>query len=269
VYLAQLAPYFLFAFGLVFGSFGNVVIWRFPRGDSLSHPGSRCTSCGDPIAWYDNVPVLSWLALRARCRSCSAAIPWRYPAVELLSGVLWLLAWFLAGPTMALPFAVFFFYMLLLLAFIDLDTMRLPNTLVGLLAAVGAAGVIISALTSLAAGPLIPPTPGVSPISWALAGVLAGAGPALLMSVAYSAVRGSNGLGMGDVKLLAAMGLYLGPYAALVLFVGSVFGVLAAVLFRGEGGASRKIPFGPSLALAGVVVALWGSDLVRWYLSLL
>lgn len=258
-------------FGLLFGSFANVVVWRFPRGESLSFPGSHCPRCDVPIAWHDNIPVVSWLLLRGRCRSCGAAIAWRYPAVELLSSALWVIAGVEFGLSYSLLFAVLLFYLLLILSFIDLDTMRLPNPLVALLGAIGAVGV---AASYLAGGQVVPLIPGPdtwfgTPAVWAAAGVLIGAAPALLMSLGYAALRGSQGLGMGDVKLLAVLGIFLGPYAGLVLFLGSVIGVLAVVLGNRVAGPEAKIPFGPSLALAGVIVCVWGPELLGWYASLL
>lgn len=264
-----LMPVSLFLFGLLFGSFANVVIWRFPRGESVVSPGSHCPQCDSPIAWYDNIPVVSWLVLRARCRGCGAGISWRYPFVELLSGLLWVSAWLAFGATPRLALAVIMFYMLLLLAFIDLDTMRLPNILVAYLAAAGLLGVAITVLSGVPYAPLIDGPATWSPALWAALGVVAGAGPALLMSIGYSAIRGTNGMGMGDVKLLAALGPFLGPYTLLVLFLGSVFGVLAVVAAGGGRSKSRKIPFGPWLALAGVVTAIVGPELVGWYFSLL
>ncbi len=159
-------------FGLLFGSFANVVIWRFPRGESLSHPGSHCPVCETPIAWYDNVPFVSWVALGGRCRSCGTAIPVRYPVVELLSAVLWVLAGVVFGVSLQTAAAVFFFYMLLILSFIDLDVQRLPNALVGLMFGVGVVGVLVSQFTSLRVLPLLPGGTGVwgEPVVMALRG---------------------------------------------------------------------------------------------------
>lgn len=269
LYFEWLAPLAILLFGLVFGSFANVVIWRFPRGESLSSPGSQCPSCDAPIRWHDNVPVVAWIALRGRCRDCSARIHWRYPVVELLSGSLWLLAWWRFGLSFQLAFAVMLFYMLLILSFIDLDTMRLPNALVALLAFIGISGVALSYAVEGAVLPLLGGQGTVTPALWAGLGVLAGSSPALLMSVAYLFVRGAQGLGMGDVKLLAALGLFLGPYAVLVLFLGSVIGVVAVVVASKNPGVTTRIPFGPSLAVAAVLVAVWGVEIVGWYVALL
>lgn len=262
-----------FLFGLLFGSFGNVVIWRLPRGESLSVPASHCPECDTPIAWYDNVPLLSWLILLGRCRACGAPISVRYPAVELLSGLLWLAAAVQFGLSVQTALCICFFYVLLLLAFIDIDTMRLPNQLVGLLAVVGVAGVAVTQFTDVVAAPLMPLGEGLLsiPVVYALIGSLVSAGSVLLIALVYSRVRGVEGFGMGDIKLLAVMGLFLGPYSLLVLLIGSVFGAVYGVIASRAAaeGMQHKFPFGPFLALAAVVVTLLGVPLIDWYAGLL
>ncbi|NTU71086.1 MAG: prepilin peptidase [Coriobacteriia bacterium] len=261
-----------FAFGLIFGSFGNVVIWRFPRGESLSTPGSHCPVCDTAIAWYDNVPVLSWMLLRGRCRACGTKISARYPAVELLTGVLWLLAAIQFGPTVQAGFCAAFFYLLVLLAFIDLDIKRLPNPLVGLLALIGAVGVGLS-LFGIPAAPLIGPGGGVlsNPAAFAVAGSLSSAGLVLFIALAYQKVRGVDGFGMGDVKLLGAIGLFLGPYALLTLFIGSLIGAVYGLISArtSPDGLRNTFPFGPALAASAVIVTFVGVPLVAWYLHIL
>ncbi len=254
--------------GLVFGSFANVVIWRFPRGESLSHPGSHCPACGAPVRWYDNIPVLSWFVLRGRCRDCGSAIPVRYPLVELASGALWLLAWALFGASWRTLFAIAFFYLLLILAAIDLDTFRLPNRLVALLAVLGGAGVLLSKATGLELVPLIGRG---DPLLMALGGAVASAGLALGIALAYAGVRKREGFGMGDVKLLAAIGVFLGLYGVMVLFIASVLGAVVGVVHgvRCERGLLAKLPFGPYLALGAVIVTAAGPALWSWYAGLM
>ncbi len=262
-----------FLFGLLFGSFGNVVIWRLPRGESLSVPASHCPECNTPIAWHDNVPLVSWLVLLGRCRSCGSPISVRYPAVELMSGLLWMAAAIHFGLSWQTAVCIVFFYVLLLLAFIDIDTMRLPNQLVGLLAIIGAGSLAITQFTDITAAPLMPLGQGLLsiPVVYALFGALISAGSVLLIALIYSRVRGIEGFGMGDIKLLAVMGLFLGPYTLLVLLLGSVFGALYGVVAsRGhDEGMRHKFPFGPFLALAAVVVTLAGVPFVAWYAGLL
>lgn len=226
--------------GAVFGSFANVVVWRFPRGESLSHPPSHCPRCGHAVRWYDNIPVVSWLVLRGRCRDCGQPIPVRYPLVEATSAILWVVAGLRFGSSAAALWAICLFYLLLILSFIDLDTRRLPNPLVGILAAIGLAGVAVSWVTGVTACPLVGlGLPGVlgSPVLGALAGAVLGAGLALLIAVAYEALRGRAGMGMGDVKLLGALGLFLGPFVVLAFFAACVLGAtvgLAGLLIAGQ-----------------------------------
>lgn len=276
---------FLALFGLVFGSFANVLIWRVPRDESIVSPGSHCPRCGHAIRWYDNIPVISWLLLlRGRCRDCGEPISWRYPSVELASGALWLLAGWRWGVSAQTPLAIVFLYLLLVLSVIDLDTRRLPTPLVGVLGICACLAAIASWATGLSFGPLI----GVggtgllaNPVVIALAGFALGAGISIAVAGLYSLVRGREGLGFGDVRLLGAMGLVLGPYVLLAYVLANLVGALAglpALLLarrrrrRGTGAADTtplSIPFGPFLAAAGVATLLWGPAIWAWYLNLI
>jgi len=262
----------LFVFGLVFGSFGNVVIWRLPRGESLSQPPSHCPTCGGRIPWYDNVPLVSWVALRGRCRGCGSRISPRYPLVELLGGVLWAAAGWQFGLTAQLPAAMIFYYLLLLLAFIDLDTRRLPNSLVGLLAACGLMGAVFSQVTGIASVPLASAGGGLlsQPLVSALVGAVASAGLALVIALVYQRMRKTEGFGMGDVKLLAAIGIFLGPFGLMVFFLGSAMGAIwGLVAARSTGRSIRAaFPFGPFLAIAAVLVTMGGPAVWAWYVTL-
>lgn len=259
-------------FGLLFGSFANVVIWRLPRGESLVRPGSHCPRCDAPIAWYDNIPVLSWLVLRGRCRNCSEPISARYPLVEAASGALFLLAALAWGPGLRALFGAAFFWFLLTLSLIDLEHMRLPNPLVGAVALLGLVGVLLSQLLDQNVVPLV----GVGasgltaqPLPAAALGVVLGAGLPAAIAFAYRLIRGRSGFGMGDVKLLGALGIFLGPYVLLTFFLASLLGALGgAILGRGRELSQRRIPFGPWLALGAVITAVVGPALVRGYLRL-
>ena len=261
-----------FLFGLVFGSFGNVVIWRLPRGENLSHPGSHCPRCDTAIRWYDNVPILSWVLLGGRCRTCGMPISVRYPLVELLSGVLWLAAAWRFGMTWAGAAAIVFFYILQLLAFIDWDVMKLPNPLVLILLGVGVVGVIASQVLGVAAVPLCSSGPGIwnVPAVSAAAGAVVAAGLTLAISLVYKLIRGGKGYGMGDVKLIAVIGVFLGLYSLMTMFfatlIGAVYGLVAAR--TSEDGGRLKIPFGPFIAAAAVIVTLFGPQLWAWYMGL-
>ncbi|MHB9003713.1 MAG: prepilin peptidase [Coriobacteriia bacterium] len=260
-----------FVLGLAFGSFANVVVWRFPRGQSLSTPGSHCPSCEHPIRWRDNIPVFSWLILRARCRDCGAPIHWRYPAIELLTALLWVLAVREFGASARAAMAAVAFYLLLVLAFIDLDLRRLPNPIVAILALIGVVGVIVTQATGIELAPLTHTTrSSMSPVLAAAIGSASAAGVSLGIALLYSATRGRQGLGMGDVKLLGALGPFLGVYTigALVLgsFLGTVWGGIAAS-GSGEGGRTR-FAFGPCLAASGIVIAVVGPEIWHWYAGL-
>jgi leader peptidase (prepilin peptidase)/N-methyltransferase len=265
------------ALGVVFGSFANVLIWRVPRGESIVSPPSHCPRCGHDVRWHDNIPVVSWILLRGRCRDCGEPIPLRYPVVELASGALWVLAGWVWGLSPATPLAIAFFYLLLVLSAIDLDTRRLPTPLVWALAAIAAAAAVAAQLTGIGFGPLV----GQASAGWlaqpaiaAAVGFAAGAGTSAGIALLYRALRGRDGLGFGDVRLLGAMGLVLGPFVLLAYALGNIIGVLVALpqalLSRKKGALStRSIPFGPFLALGGVLTALWGPAIWTWYLRLL
>jgi leader peptidase (prepilin peptidase)/N-methyltransferase len=261
--------------GALFGSFGNVLIWRVPRGESIVSPGSRCPVCAHPIRWYDNVPVLSWMSLRGRCRDCGAPIAARYPVVEALSACLWLLAAVRFGPTPAALTCAALFFILLVLTWIDLDTRRLPNALVGFLACLGVAGAVVTQLWAVQLVPLVPvPVSGIatSPLAFSLVGAFLGAGSSGALAGAYALVRGRAGLGMGDVKLLGAVGLFAGPYVLLALVVGSIAGAVVGIVGARRQGvevSSFMLPFGPFLAAGSAVAVLAGPSLWQWYVGIL
>lgn len=257
--------------GLLLGSFANVVIWRLPRGESVVTPGSHCTACGAPIAWYDNVPVASYLVLRGKCRSCGAAISVRYPLVEAASGVLFAVAAIGYGASARAVFAAVLFWGLAVLSLIDIEHYRLPNPLVAFLAVVGLAG----AAASQVLGQPIVPLVGVAasgllsePLAAALAGAVAAGGFSLIVAEGYARLRHRQGFGMGDVKLLGVLGLFLGMYAFMALVVGSVIGSGYAVvrsLASGNRLGKMRLPFGAFLA-AGALVCVWvGEPVWHWY----
>jgi leader peptidase (prepilin peptidase)/N-methyltransferase len=239
---------FIAVLGAIIGSFLNVVIHRLPRGESLSSPGSRCPSCGAAIAPYDNVPILSWLLLRGRCRRCGAAISPRYPAVELLTAATFAAVVAVRGfdddLLLELPFAA----SLIALAGIDFDHKLLPNKIVYPMAVYG-----LMATAIVDTGDLVEH-------------VIAGAGGFLFLFIAVLAYP--RGMGMGDVKLAGAMGLYLGlsliPAMLVAFLTGSVVGV---VMMAREGIQARKkaVPFGVFLALGGLVGVLAGPELIELY----
>lgn len=239
------------AYGLALGSFLNVVIHRLPRGTSLLRPGSHCPSCGAPVRWFDNVPVLSFLALGGRCRSCRARISLRYPLVELASGALAVAAMARFGLSLVGVEAAVLALLLLPLALIDLEHHLLPDllTLPGI-----ALGLAFSAMGGLAS------------LRDAAIGAALGAALPLLVIVAYRAVRGVEGMGLGDVKLLAMIGSHLGWLGMLLtLCLGACAGALVglALILAGRGRADTELPFGTFLAAAGLVVLFFAATLLR------
>ena len=240
--------------GLVVGSFLNVCIYRIPRRESLLWPSSHCTGCNRPLAWYENVPVFSWLALRGRCRTCGAGISSMYPLVELTTAVAFGGGVAVYGLTSLLAVRLLFASALIVLFAIDLRHQILPNVIT-------LPGIVVG----LAASLFLPP-------GWlsSAIGILAGGGILLAIAEAYYRVRGHEGLGMGDVKMLAMIGAFLGwPLMVLSLvlasFVGSIVGV--ALIVSGRGGMQAALPFGTFLALGALVAAVVGEPIVTWYLS--
>jgi leader peptidase (prepilin peptidase)/N-methyltransferase len=237
--------------GLLIGSFLNVVAHRLPRGESLAHPPSRCPGCGAGVRPYDNVPVLSWLLLRGACRDCRAPISARYPLVEAATALLFALVALVHGLSPQTALGLVLVALLVPITLIDLDERIIPNRLTGpgALAAIG----LLAALE-----------PGALPEHLA-----AGAGAALFFGLA--AVARPGGMGMGDVKLAGMLGLFLGASVAFALLVALVAGTVVgvAIMARVGAAAGRKtaVPFGPFLALGGVVALLAGAPVLDAYLS--
>ena len=253
--MAWLAVIFILA-GAAVGSFLNVCIGRIPEGLSIVPPPSRCPQCGHPIRFYDNIPVLSFLLLRGRCRDCRGRISFRYPLIELLTA---LFAWLLFrryGLTLAFPVVFVFICTLIVISFIDLDHQIIPHllTLSGIpLFAVLA--VLFMGLTAVDA----------------FLGVMIGAGMLYFVAVYYEALTGREGMGGGDVNLLAMLGAFLGWKSLLfILLVSSLLGAvvgIAFILFKGKD-MKYAVPFGPFLCIAAVVHLFFGGDLIALFLSL-
>jgi leader peptidase (prepilin peptidase)/N-methyltransferase len=237
--------------GLLIGSFLNVVAWRLPRGESLVHPGSACPACRTPIKPYDNVPVVSWLVLRGRCRHCGAQISGRYPAVELTTAALYVAVALGRDGALEIALGLLLVTVLVPIALIDLDRRIIPNaiTLPAAVAAVVAAAVI-----------------DVHFVPEQLIAGLAAGGFFLLAALLHP-----RGMGMGDVKLAGVLGLYLGRAVAPAIFVALIAGVLVGVLVVARKGAAEgrrtAVPFGPFLALGGIVALFVGEMLVDGYLA--
>jgi leader peptidase (prepilin peptidase) / N-methyltransferase len=243
-------------FGSMFGSFLNVCIYRLPIGRSIVWPRSACPHCGRVLAWFENVPIVSYIVQRGRCRGCRGPIALRYPVVEALTAAMFAAAWWYYGPSILLVSRLTFGSALLVLFAIDLEHQLLPNviTLPGIVA-----GFLFSLVTE----------PGWSA---SLLGILVGGGALYAIAEAYYRVRHEEGLGMGDVKMLAMIGAFIGWKLALVTLmtaslVGSVVGL--TLIATGRGGMKHALPFGTFLALGAAVAATCGPGMVDWYLGLM
>jgi leader peptidase (prepilin peptidase)/N-methyltransferase len=236
--------------GLAFGSFLNVVAARIPLRRSVVHPGSACIACNTPLAWYDNIPLLSFALLRGRCRHCEAPIPWRYPLVEAVTALLLAACVLVFGLTADAAVAAFFCAVLVAISATDIERRIIPNRIV-----------LPAAVVVLVANTMLHPS-----VEW----VLAGFGAALFLFLAVLAYPG--GMGMGDVKLALLLGVALGATVPVAMMVGLVSALVpSVVLFSRHGSAARKmrIPFGPFLAFGGVVALFAGDAILNAYLGVL
>ncbi len=241
-------------FGAVLGSFLNVCVYRIPRGLSVVSPPSACPSCGKRIAPYDNVPVVAWFWLAGKCRSCRSAISPRYPVVEAVTAAVFLgLGWRYGLRWELLP-ALYFAAAMIAVTLIDFDARIIPD-------AITLPGIPLGILAAL-----------VTPVTVPSAVIGAALGFALLWGLgwAYRRATGIDGMGGGDVKLAAMLGAFLG-WPGLILtvfgasFLGTVTGV--AMMARGRGGRRTALPFGTFLAPVGLLVYVWGPQIIHWYLA--
>ena len=245
---------FLGLLGLVVGSFLNVCIYRVPRRESIHWPGSHCTICNRSLAWYENIPILSWVLLGGRCRTCREPISPMYPAVEAITAAVFVAGYFVYGWTPLVAARLLFACAMIVLFAIDLRHYILPN-------AITVPGIVIGFALSF----LLPP-------GWlaSLIGALAGAGVLWAIAEAYYRLRGVQGLGMGDVKMLAMIGAFLGwqlMLLTLVLasFAGSIVGL--GLIVSGRGNMKLALPFGTFLAVGALVAAVAGEPMLDWYLG--
>jgi leader peptidase (prepilin peptidase)/N-methyltransferase len=273
--------------GLAFGSFLNVCLSRWPEGESVVHPRSHCRNCDHTLSWWENIPVLSWLALRARCRNCRKPISWRYPMVEIALGALW--AFFVwssmpAVPDSGIPVTVVVFalatgiaqmilsWILLALAVLDAEHFWLPNALT-------IPGILLGFALTAAREHFgyhfdTPPR-----TLRALVGSILAAGAAalliLLIRWLYQLIRHREGIGLGDAKLIALLAAWLGlPGALLAFALGTILGSLAAIVLlavpaarrNSDSWAATKLPFGTFLCVGGIVSSFWGQPMINAYL---
>jgi leader peptidase (prepilin peptidase)/N-methyltransferase len=243
------AAVLLFGLGLVVGSFLNVCIYRLPREESIAWPASHCTTCNRTLRWYENVPVLSWALLRGRCRTCGSRISMRYPIVELTTGALFLAGYLAFGLTPLLAARLLFGCAMVVLFAIDLEHQILPNEIT-------LPRILIGHLLSLA----LPP-------GWtsSLIGLLVGGLFPFLIAEAYLRIRGREGMGMGDFKMLAMVGAFLGwPLVWVTLILACILGVVigGGALLVSRRGMGTRIPFGTFIAVAALAAA-FASEPVR------
>ncbi len=266
-------------FGAIIGSFLNVVVHRVPLEESIVFPNSRCPSCGAAIAFYDNIPVLSYIVLGAKCRHCKAGISFRYPAVELLTAALFVAVAWHDGLSAALPFDLVFASALLALVFIDAEQMILPNAITypGIVFAVVARIVIpylsgtphFDDLPSLSQGSLAGMPLWVTSLAGALIGALVGGGSLWLMGWTWEKLRGIEAMGLGDVKMMFMVGAYLGWRLTILtifvgVFTGSIIGIFLMVR-SGQRNMQMLLPFGVFLGLGAIAALLFGVPIVEWY----
>lgn len=265
-------------FGLVIGSFLNVCIVRLPRGRSIAKPPSHCPRCKEPIKFYDNIPIISFLLLRGKCRSCGEPISWRYPLVELMNGLIysWTIREFGFGGEALLVMALC--SSLIVITFIDFDHQIIPDviTLPGILVGLSLAPFYMYPLTDplpFHLGSLLPHAGQyLTAFLNSLIGMFLGGAPLFAIGWIWEKLRHVEAMGGGDVKLMGMVGSFLGWKGALLTIMlgalsGSVVGILLIALKRHTMG--KIIPFGPFLAVGAVASAFYGADIISWYLGLI
>jgi leader peptidase (prepilin peptidase)/N-methyltransferase len=281
--------------GLAFGSFLNVCLSRWPEGESIIHPRSHCRNCQHTLAWWENVPLLSWIILRGRCRKCRVWISVRYLLVELAVGILWAItAWHvvpellgnafttMASNLVAAVGTMIFYWLLVALAALDAEHLWLPNMIT-------IPGILVGILFSIARATLIALSPThymenrfeaikyevIPVVMWTVIAIIVCAGLLLLIRWLYWIFRHREGMGLGDVKLIAMLAAWLGlPATLLAFFISALLGALAGLVViavpamrdEGEGWATSKLPFGTFLCIGGIISSLWGEPIIAAYL---
>lgn len=250
-----------FVFGSAIGSFLNVVRYRLPRKRSFVSGRSKCPGCGARIGWYDNVPLVSFLILGGKCRSCGTGISWEYFVTELATGLCFVLVWLKFPPVEALAYFVFA-SILIACAGIDYDFRIIPDKLT-------ISGTVLGLLFSLTL--LRGPSP-LDSLFDSVIGAAVGGGVLLAVSLIYKAIRGAEGMGGGDIKLMGMVGAFLGyKLALLTIFIASVGGAIVGLFLsrRAREGMRTALPFGVFLSPAALICLLWGEDLINAYMTLL
>lgn len=295
--IRALVTIFAGLFGLAFGSFLNVCVSRWPEGESITSPRSHCRNCEHPLAWWENIPLLSWIVLRGRCHDCRAWISMRYPMAELAVGALWAVtiwratSWLLdptfslraiAPEALATAGTMLFYWLLVALATLDAEHLWLPNKIT-------LPGILLGFLFSVGKATLVALSPvhdSVSTIEalkfevipaaiWSIAAIVFCGGLLLLIRWLYWVFRHRDGMGLGDVKLIAMLAAWLGlPQTLLAFFISAMLGAIAGIAVivapsrreSGQDWATAKLPFGTFLCIGGIVASLWGQPIIAAYL---
>ena len=255
-YLLDLFPLAATVLGLILGSFSNVCIHRYVQGTSIILPSSHCPLCKHKLDWWENIPLISYILLRGRCRSCRETIHWRYPVVEGISGLWALLLALKFGAGAAFAVYILFGQILIIISFIDLEIFILPD----IYTLPGSVGALAAAILFLGL-----------PWSASLVGALAGGGTFLILQQGYKWFRGRDGLGTGDVKLMFLLGALLGWQALpLVVFMAAISALAISLIYLRQAsakGLQTAVPFGPFLSLGGMLYILCGPQIWQWYLG--
>ena len=245
----------IFILGLIVGSFSNVCIYRIPRNESIIYPVSHCPKCRSNIKPFDNIPLLSYILLKGRCRNCKSKISVQYPIAELLTGLIYLIIYLTYGLSVQFLIYIFLSSALIIIAFIDLNQHIVPDV-------ISLPGIIIGFILSFF-------VPYISFINSAL-GVVVGGGIILIIGLAGSVIFKKEAMGGGDVKLAAMIGAFLGwRYIIISLFLGFFLGALAGIILILLKIKSRKdvVPFGPFIVLGSFIILLWGEQIISWYIG--
>lgn len=248
---------FVFLYGLCVGSFSNVCIYRLPLSKSLKSPPSNCPQCNSPIRFYDNIPLLSYILLKGQCRHCKEHISFRYPFIELLGGGFALLTYLKYGLTWETLIYYTFISGLIIITFIDIDHQIIPDS-------ISIPGIPIGFIASFA-------LPSITYIE-SLAGILIGSGSLFLVLWTYKKMTGVEGMGGGDIKLLAMIGAFIGWKGVIfTIFVSSLTGTLIGlmIMLRTKKGLKLAVPFGPFLSAGAILFVFYGTELIRWYFNFL
>lgn len=245
----------IFILGLIVGSFSNVCIYRIPRNESIVYPASHCPKCRSPIKPFDNIPLLSYILLKGRCRNCKNKISIQYPIVEFLTGLIYLIIYLIYGLSVQTLIYIILSSALIIIAFIDLKEQMVPDV-------ISLPGIVIGFILSFFVSYI-------SFINSAL-GVVVGGGIIIIIGLAGSLIFKKEAMGGGDVKLAAMIGAFLGwRYIIISLFLGFFLGALAGIILILSKIKKREdaIPFGPFIALGSIITLLWGKNIFLWYLG--